>query len=258
MCLILFAYDVHPYYRLVLAANRDEFYERPTAPLHFWEDFPEVLAGRDLKQMGTWMGITRSGRLAALTNYRDPRSIKENASSRGNLVAEFLLGKTGPLEYVHTIESRADNYNGFNLIVGDRDGLYYGSNRGVRFRHLQPGFYGLSNHLLDTPWPKVRSGLAHFKYILHAGTGDLLPGLESLLKNQEQPPEEELPDTGIGMLWERRLAPIFIVSPQYGTRCSSFLTVTRTGQVFFKEVIWELAQKSPHVKAKREFSFTLT
>lgn len=257
MCLILFAHDVHPQYRLVLAANRDEFYERPAAPLHFWEDYPEILAGRDLKLMGTWMGITRSGRLAAVTNFRDPKGLKENAPSRGDLVVNFLKGNLGPAEYLQEIEARADAYNGFNLIVGDSDGLYYGSNRGVRFRRLGPGFYGLSNHQLDTPWPKVRSGLARFETLMTAQKADMLPALEDLLKNQERPPDRDLPDTGVGMAWERRLAPIFISSPLYGTRCSSILIIARTGHVSFKELSWADAQEMPRVTIVRESGFTL-
>jgi uncharacterized protein with NRDE domain len=257
MCLILFAHDVHPQYRLVLAANRDEFYERPAVPLHFWEDNPEILAGRDLKLMGTWMGITRSGRLAAVTNYRDPKRVKEDAPSRGDLVVNFLQGSLGPAEYLLEVETRADAYNGFNLIVGDRDNLYYGSNRGARFHKLEPGFYGLSNHLLDTPWPKVRSGLARFKTLMTAPKSDMFSALEDLLKNQDRPPDRELPDTGVGMAWERRLAPIFISSPLYGTRCSSILTIARTGHVSFKELSWEHAQEIPRVTIVRESDFAL-
>jgi uncharacterized protein with NRDE domain len=257
MCLILFAYDIHPHYRLVLAANRDEFYERPAAPLHFWEDHPEVLAGRDLRLMGTWLGVTRSGRLAALTNYRDPRGIKEGAPSRGNLVADFLQGNLGPSEYLQKIEAEVDAYNGFNIIVGDRDDLYYGSNRGVWLRKLRPGFYGLSNHLLDTPWPKVRSGLARFKSLVTTQKMDLLAELEDLLKNQEMPPDEDLPDTGVGQAWERRLAPIFISSPSYGTRCSSLLTIARTGRILFREISWDQVQESPHIGIVHESNFTL-
>lgn len=257
MCLILFAYDIHPRYRLVLAANRDEFFERPAAPLHFWEDNPEILAGRDLKQMGTWMGITRKGRLAALTNYRDPGGIKEGAPSRGDLVVNFLRGSMGPAEYLHEIEAGADSFNGFNLIVGDQDGLYYGSNRGGRFRKLGPGFYGLSNHLLDTPWPKIRSGLARFETLVTAGKANMMPDLEDLLKNQERPSDKELPDTGVGMAWERLLAPIFISGLSYGTRCSSILTIARAGHVHFKELSWERVQEIPRITIVREFSFSL-
>jgi uncharacterized protein with NRDE domain len=257
MCLILFAYDVHPDYRLVLAANRDEFYERPAAPLQFWEDYPEVLAGRDLKLMGTWMGVTRSGRLAAVTNYRDPKGLKEVAPSRGDLVADFLKGSMRPVDYLREIQVNLDAYNGFNLIVGDRDGLYYASNHGDWFHPLGPGVYGLSNHLLDTPWPKVRAGVSSFKTLVAERNVFTLPELENLLRNQERPPDDQLPDTGVGLEWERRLAPIFISSPSYGTRCSSILTIARTGRIVFKEISWQRNRTTPRIAAVREFNFTL-
>ena len=254
MCLILFAYDIHPRYRLVLAANRDEFYERPAAPLHFWEDHPQILAGRDLKQMGTWLGVTRKGRLAAITNFRDPKGIKPVAPSRGDLVADFLKGDRGPVDYVQEIGAGADAYNGFNLLIGDRDGLYYASNRGVGFRSLEPGIYGLSNHLLDTPWPKVKSGVSCLESLVKAEDAALFSGLEELLQNQETPPDDQLPDTGVGLMWERMLASIFISSLTYGTRCSSLLTIARTGQIRFKEMSWVQGLERPSPLVVREFN----
>jgi uncharacterized protein with NRDE domain len=253
MCLILFAYNVHPRYRLVLAANRDEFYERPTASLHFWEDHPTILAGRDLRGLGTWLGVTRSGRLAAVTNFRDPRGIKKTAPSRGDLVADFLKGDRGAADYLREIAPGADAYNGFNLLVGDGDGLYDASSRGPWFRSPEPGIYGLSNHLLDTPWPKIRSGINGLKRLAAAGDEALYSGLEELLRNREKPSDDQLPDTGVGLEWERRLASIFISSPDYGTRCSSLLTIARTGRIRFKEISWELGLEGPTPAAVREF-----
>ena len=253
MCLILFAYDVHPRYRLVLAANRDEFYERPTVPLHFWEDHPGILAGRDLEGMGTWLGVTRSGRLAALTNFRDPGRIKNAAPSRGDLVADFLKGNQGAADYLRAIGPGVDAYNGFNLLLGDGDGLYYASNRGVWFRSLEPGIYGLSNHLLNTPWPKVKSGVKGLKRLEVKRDASLFLGLEELLQDQERPPDDQLPDTGVGLEWERRLSSIFISSRDYGTRCSSLLTIARTGRIRFKEISWELGPGRPTPAAVREF-----
>jgi uncharacterized protein with NRDE domain len=254
MCLILFAYDIHPHYRLVLAANRDEFYERPTAPLHFWEDHPEILAGRDLRQMGTWMGVTRDGRFAAITNFRELKGIKENAPSRGDLVADFLKGGRGPVDYLQEREAEAEAYNGFNLLIGDRDGLYYASNRGVWFRSLEPGIYGLSNHLLDTPWPKIRSGVSCLESLVAAEDAALFSGLEEVLQNQERPPDDQLPDTGVGLMWERMLASIHISGRAYGTRCSSILTIARTGQIRFKEISWVQGLERPSPAAVREFN----
>jgi uncharacterized protein with NRDE domain len=257
MCLILFALGFHPDYQLVLAANRDEYYERPTAPLHFWDDQPEILAGRDLRSKGTWLGVTRGGRLAALTNYRNPKELRDDAPTRGDLVADFLKGDMHPVEYLREVGLRADEYNGFNLIVGNPAGLYYASNRGAWCCSLGSGIYGLSNHLLDTPWPKIKSSLAGFKSLIADRDDFLLSELETLLQNQDIPPDHQLPDTGVGLEWERRLAPIFISSSFYGTRCSSFLTVDRAGRVFFKEITWEKQREQPPVAIAREFVFTL-
>ncbi len=157
MCLIVFAWRQHPDFPLIVAANRDEFYERPTLAADFWADHPEVLGGRDLKEMGTWLGITRKGRFAALTNYRDPLHVRADAPSRGWLVRDFLTGERGAEDYLARLRDRGAAYNGFSLILGDAAGLYYYSNRGEEGpAALAPGVYGLSNHLLDTPWPKVR------------------------------------------------------------------------------------------------------
>jgi len=257
MCVIFFAYDVHPRYRLVLAANRDEFYARPTAPLHYWPDHPDVLAGQDLKEMGTWLGITHRGRFGALTNYRDPRSVKNNVPSRGNLVADFLKADIEPAEYLRQLSEQADRLNGFNLLVGDRRSLYYASNRGEWSRLLQPGIYGFSNHLLNTPWPKVRSGLALFREVVSQNGARLIDGLEEILQNQELPPDDLLPDTGVGLIWERLLASIFISGASYGTRCSSIVTIDRDGYVFFKEIIWKQAQEFPCAVSTQEVGFQL-
>ena len=158
MCLILFGLKSHPKYGLVIAANRDEYYERPTAPAAFWEDVPDLLAGRDLRAGGTWLGITIKGRIAAITNYRDPGFIISNAPSRGKLVSDFLLGKEVPLEYLGKLEQKANQYNGFSLIVGQKDDLCWFSNREDQPHHIEPGIHGLSNRFLDTPWPKVTQG----------------------------------------------------------------------------------------------------
>jgi uncharacterized protein with NRDE domain len=257
MCLILFAHDLHSNYHLVLAANRDEYYERPTAPLHFWDDQPEILAGRDLRSGGTWLGVTRSGRVAAITNYRNPKDFRDGAPSRGDLVADFLKGSMHPVDYLQNVGSRADAYNGFNLIVGDHEGLYYASNRGTWYRLLGSGVYGLSNHLLNTPWPKVKSSLEGFKSLIANRDGFILSELEAVMQSQDMPPDHQLPDTGVGLEWERLLAPIFISSALYGTRCSSFLTIDRSGQVFFKEITWEKMREPPSVAFAREFAFSL-
>lgn len=234
MCLILISYDQHPDYPLVVAANRDEFYGRPTAPAAFWDDAPHVLAGRDLKAGGTWMGVTRTAHWAAVTNYRDPSTHKEEAPSRGKLVADFLREQSDPEAYLRQLVPEANRYNGFNLLVGTLDELGYYSNRDSAVRMLDPGLYGLSNHLLDTGWPKVERGRKKLRRLLDDGdvTADRLL---DLLYDKEKPAEERLPDTGIGLAGERVLSPMFIESEKYGTRSSTVLIVDRTGHVTFAE-----------------------
>ena len=202
MCLILFAYKVHPAYNLILAANRDEFYERPSASADFWEDSPQVLAGRDLQEGGTWMGIDRAGRFAAITNYRDPASLKNNAPSRGGLVSSYLCGNQSTDGYLEEISRQTQLYNGFNLIAGDRRELFAYSNRGEK-QKLNPGIYGLSNHLLNTPWPKVLRSKKLFTAALNKKGAELEDALFALLLDRKIPADNKLPDTGIGLEWER-------------------------------------------------------
>ena len=234
MCLIFFSYDMHPRYQFILAANRDEFYERPTAPLDFWEDAPYILAGRDLRGKGTWMGITRTGRFAAITNFRDPASIRTDAPSRGLLLTNFLTGDESPQSYLESVSHSGNQYKGFNLLVGNGADLFYYSNRGHGVQKVRPGFYGLSNHLLDTPWPKVRKG----KDALNALFSEREIRTEAVFRvlgDQTHPPDSELPDTGMGLEWERILSPLFVTSQTYGTRSSSVLLVERDGEISVAE-----------------------
>jgi uncharacterized protein with NRDE domain len=229
MCLVLFSYRQRADWPLVFAANRDEFYDRPTVPAAFWDDAPQVLAGRDLQGGGTWCGLTRTGRFAALTNYRDLRHLQPEAPSRGALVADFLRGQASPEAYLHALAPTADQYNGFNLLVGDTDTLWYFSNYEHRVRRLAPGLYGLSHHLLDTPWPKVATGKAALQTVLD--NGPLQPDtLFDVLADPTVYPDDQLPDTGVGPVWERILSARFIHSPRYGTRCSTVILVDARGQ----------------------------
>jgi uncharacterized protein with NRDE domain len=223
MCLILFAYKVHPKYKLMVAANRDEFYQRPTAPVHYWEDVPEILAGRDLEKMGTWMGITKSGRFAALTNYRDPKEVTEGKRSRGELVADALQYKGDIREYMQSLVNKKDLYPGYNLLAGDGDELYYYSNVGQELIKVAPGIYGVSNHLLNTEWPKVQAGKEGVAAILNSEQEDFVEPLLTLLQKADQAPDEKLPQTGVSLEWERMLSPMFIKSVGYGTRSSTVL-----------------------------------
>lgn len=233
MCLILIAHGAHADFPLVIAANRDEYYERSTAKAAFWEDHPHILAGRDLECMGTWLGVTRRGRFAALTNFRDPRERKSDAPSRGQLVSEFLATEQDPREYLENVANEAPRYNGFNLLAGDIGRVFYFSSRTGVTQRVAPGIHGLSNHLLDTPWPKVARG----KQRLQAALADE-PNVETLLDllhDREPAPEGELPDTGIGLELERVLSPALIVSPQYGTRASTAIVFGEDGNVDFAE-----------------------
>jgi uncharacterized protein with NRDE domain len=223
MCLILFAYKVHPKYKLMVAANRDEFYQRPTAPIHFWEDDPEILAGRDLEKMGTWMGVTKSGRFAALTNYRNPKEVTEGKRSRGELVANALQFKGDIREYMESLGRNNDAYPGYNLLAGDGDELYYYSNIGQELKKMTPGIYGVSNHLLNTEWPKVQAGKEGLAAILNRNQEDYVEPLLTLLQKADQAPDEILPQTGVSLEWERMLSPMFIKSEGYGTRSSTVL-----------------------------------
>ncbi|WP_043931455.1 NRDE family protein [Bacillus sp. EB01] len=224
MCLILFAYKVHPRYPLIVASNRDESYERPTAAAHFWEDQPHLLAGRDLEKLGTWMGVTKLGRFAALTNFRDPKEMKATGQlSRGELVADFLRGKASPENYLKAAAQKGSLYPGFNLLAGDQSNLYYYSNIEGVIREVPPGIHGVSNHLLNTPWPKVERGKKGLESILDKEGAALKIALFQLLKNTDPAEDADLPDTGVGLELERMLSPMFIRSKGYGTRCSTIL-----------------------------------
>jgi len=237
MCLIAFAWRAHPRHRLVVAANRDEYFKRPAAPAAFWDDHPGVLAGRDLQAGGTWLGITLDGRFAALTNYRNPADKAPGAPSRGALVSDFLVGGAGPREYVDSLGKRATGYNGFSLLVGDAASLYFFSNRGEGPRRIEPGVHGLSNHLLDTPWPKVRKARAKLAGLLEKPF-DAEAALR-LLDDTGQAPHEELPSTGVSLELEERLSAIRIpAAGGYGTRCSTALCLEDSGRIEFHERTW--------------------
>lgn len=251
MCLILFAYNVHPDYRLILAANRDEFYDRPSAPADFWIRHPQVLAGMDLKERGTWLGVTKEGKFAAITNYRDPASWKADAPSRGKLVSRYLTGSAGPENYLRNVVKKADIYNGFNLLLGDGTDLLVYSNRG-NVRKLSSGIYGLSNELLDAPWPKVQRGKKLLKKALPQKGKELEEALFGLLSDRLVPPDRNLPETGIGLEWERLLSTMFIKSPVYGTRSSTLLLIGKNKRVKLIEKVYN-GEEEPWLVSR--FSF---
>ncbi|HEX5170764.1 MAG TPA: NRDE family protein, partial [Cyclobacteriaceae bacterium] len=226
MCLIFLSLNDHPEYKLIVAANRDEFYNRKTAPAQFWNEEQTILGGRDLEAGGTWMGITKEGKIAMVTNYRDLRNIKVNAPSRGHLVSEYLISGVNPVNYIDEVARNGKAYNGFNLIVGNPNELYYYSNYQANVAPVQPGVHGLSNHLLNSPWPKVKTGRERFNGLIRERPfepDDLL----DMLYNDAAAPDEELPDTGVGLERERVLSSMFIKSPDYGSRCSTVVLVDR-------------------------------
>ena len=235
MCLILFSLRHHRGYPLIIAANRDESYSRPAAPITFWSHAPHIAAGRDLRAGGTWLGITRQGRWAALTNYRRARSYRDDAPSRGRLVSDYLESDADPAEYVRSLEPMAAEFNGFNLLVADASGVHYLSNRQSGARRVEPGIHGLSNHLLNTPWPKVQMGRHALHSLPEAPPDGIARFLLGSLSERTVPPESELPDTGIGQAQERVLSPPFIAAESYGTRVSTVIVVDEAGRVSIEE-----------------------
>lgn len=230
MCLIFLAIEQHSRHRVILAANRDEFHERPTAPMTFWQEAPDILAGKDLAARGTWLGVHRSGRWAALTNYRDPSAHRNDATSRGGLIPPFLTGSETAATYLASVAPLAHRYNGFNLLVDDGREIAYLASRTGKVVTLKPGIHGLSNHLLNTPWPKVAAGKTRFQQLVKP---DVVSEekLMDILADCTVPPDESLPETGVGITWERRLGAIFIASAVYGTRCSTVMRLDHSGLV---------------------------
>ncbi len=234
MCLIYIAHRVDPRYRLVVAANRDEYHARPTAPAGWWDGAPDLLAGRDLEAGGTWMGITRSGRFAAITNYRDPARHRADARSRGQLVRGFLESRSPALAWLQAMAGDGAAYNGFSLLVHDGATLAFHSNRGAAPQLVQPGVHGLSNHLLDEPWPKVEEGKLDLLALLSKGA-PTPEKLLALLDRRVPAADGSLPDTGVGVERERTLSPRFIQGSVYGTRSSTVILVSTEGGVLFRE-----------------------
>ena len=241
MCFILFAWRVHPRYPLIFAGNRDESYNRPSATPDFWSDAPEGFGGRDLEQGGTWLGVTCSGRIAAVTNYRERPVPSGTYRSRGELTARYLRGSEEPLSYLEGVASAATQYRAFSLLLGHRERFYYYSNRapatgaGSGLQELTPGVHGLSNHLLDTPWPKVVQGKARLAKLLNAGESEVVAGLYEILLDRTPGTDAELPDTGVGRVRERELSASFVAGDRYGTRASTVMLIDSAGAVFFSE-----------------------
>lgn len=254
MCLIFISTNNHPKYKLVIAANRDEFYTRKTASVTYWEDHPEVVGGRDLEANGTWMAMTKTGKVGMVTNYRDLKNINPKAPSRGALVSDYLFNGSDSTDYLKDLHLKASNFNGFNLIVGKIDQLFYYSNYQSKIVKLTPGFYGLSNHLLDTPWPKVKKGKKKFQSILEKEEIDQVDIFE-LLRDEGTAPDDQLPDTGLDLERERALSAMFIKTPNYGSRCSTVVLVDNENKVTYSERVYDL--KKSDFKQK-DFQFEIS
>lgn len=249
MCLIVFAYKTHPDYKLILAANRDEFYERPTTVANWWDDYPDILGGRDLKAKGTWMGVDKQGRFSAVTNYRDLSNIREDAKSRGDLPVDFLRNGQASVAYTEEVLKNAQEYNGFNLLSMDEE-MTHISNYENKVNVLESGIYGLSNALLDTPWPKVEKVKTEFSNQIEKDFN--LRDLISVMQNEEVAPDEALPPTGLPLEMERAVSAMCIRTPNYGTCCSTAITVDYSGNVKFLEQSYPVGDRT---EGKVEYTF---
>jgi uncharacterized protein with NRDE domain len=253
MCLIVFANNTLKDYKLIFAANRDEFYDRPSEQADFWKDHPDLLAGKDLQAGGTWMGITKQGRFAAITNFRDLKNHRNDAPSRGKLTLDFLVSDITPEKYYNRLKPELNNYNGFNLILGYVDELFYFSNKTDGLKKLEPGIHGISNAILDTPWPKVEKSKRQLKHLIEQQ--NIHPWeILNLLDDTSPAKDEELPDTGVGLELERMLSSIFIKSEKYGTRSSTIITVDRNKNVKFVEKTY---YANTGRFSNKEFNFTV-
>jgi uncharacterized protein with NRDE domain len=229
------AWRCHPIHRAVIAANRDEYHARPAAPLAPWPDLPGVVGGRDLQANGAWFAADDRGRFGIVTNFREFGRPRRSAPSRGGLIPAYLGGTAGPGDCLRGLETDAPGFAGFNLLLADRDSLWYASNRADQFaRELPPGIYGLSNEFLDTPWPKLVRVRDRFGELLNspasASIGSLMAGLLELLADRETAPPESLPPGDLPPEWARKLSAPFVLDPGYGTRCSTILIGGLAGQ----------------------------
>lgn len=235
MCLLIFAHQATEQHPLIIAANRDEFHARPTRAAGLWPEHPALLAGQDLEQGGTWMGITRAGRFAAITNYRDPIQTRAAPLSRGELPLNFLIGKAPPEQYLASLQNSAAQYAGFNLLVGDTRSLWYFANSDAdNPRELPPGLYGLSNARLDTPWPKVASGKRKLAALIKEARLEH-DHLETLVSDTRTAPVDALQAFGMGSEMEQALSAQFIITPAYGTRSTTTLLTHTNGDIHWRE-----------------------
>lgn len=237
MCLLVIAWRVHPRYELVVAANRDEFHERPTAPMGKWPAPDEIIAGRDLRAGGTWLGLDRRRRFGIVTNFRELQRPAPGSPSRGNLIPGYLRNPAPLTQSIRQLEPLADSYSGFNLLLADRESLWYLSNRAPEFaRSLRPGIYGLSNELLDTPWPKLQRVRRRFDALINQADTLSEEALFAILADPTPAGvDDTLPDTGLSREWEQLLSSPFISNDEYGTRCSTLVRIDQQGALILNE-----------------------
>lgn len=253
MCLIFLSFNQHPDYPLIIAANRDEFYDRPASSIGLWPEYPNILAGKDLTGGGTWLGVTKSGYFAMLTNYRDMANIKANAPTRGKLVLDYLAGEFDPSTYLLALDASSSLYNGYNIILGSLNDPWYYSNQNHEMFRLGTGLYGLSNSLLDTKWPKVETGKGKFKQIIEQESLDI-EALFSFMYDKTLAPDEKLPDTGIGYEKEKLLSSMFIELPGYGTRNTTILVKDKNDNV---QIIERTYSHEDESTSELKFEFSL-
>jgi len=249
MCLAFFLFDVHPLYSMLVASNRDEYYSRPALPAHFWEDEPDVFAGRDKEAGGTWFGISRGGRMALITNFREMTTVA-GAPSRGDLTLNFLRSPAGtsPMQYLQSVIASQKVYNGYNLVVADLHSKQaaYLTNRGdpsqAGPRQLAPGIYGLSNAVLDSPWPKLELGKSSLQTMLNKSSGEPLSLkliVDQVLCDMSTVEDAHLPETGAPLEVEKALMSAFVNTTfpkgRYGTSTQTVMAARRDGIVEWHE-----------------------
>lgn len=233
MCTMVFAYKTHPEYDFIYIGNRDEFKNRPSIGAHFWETDPRVIAGMDLEKGGTWAGMTIEGKMAFLTNFREPHLKKDGLYSRGFLTRDFLLGDMSPTAYLKSIKTNHNAYDPFNLVLGSLDALWFYSNMNNRTSKIVPGIHGLSNAFLNTPWYKVVKAKERLSELIYKDF--IIEELFSILDDREIPPDSLLPDTGVPKDLERTLSTIHIDTPTYGTLFKTAILIRKDGLVTYYE-----------------------
>lgn len=223
MCILFLAIQQHPDYPLIIAANRDEFHDRPSASMHYWEAHPDILAGRDLLKGGTWLGVNRQGAFAAVTNFRTGKPVSDEARSRGELVTDYLTNTDSNQSFTNRLADKADQYSPFNLVFGGLQGITVFCNQDYSNKTLEPGFHSISNGFVDQHWPKMQLGVDRLEHVVQEKPNLKTDNLNAIMHDQTQAKDEDLPETGVSKDVERFISSIFITGDNYGTRATSYL-----------------------------------